>query len=75
VSSEVTTGIVSNHRMGIHALTGGLSCRHGFRRTHGQLQRFAQGSQVCIPWTNAIVLPEVNAGLTDTNLFGNFGNG
>jgi hypothetical protein len=57
------------------SITGGLSRRHGFRRSHGQFQSLAQGSQVCIPWTNAIVLPEVNAGLTDTDLFGNFGNG
>ena len=54
--------------------TGGLSYRHGFRRSHGQLQRLAQGRQVRIPWTNAIVLPEVNAGLTDTDLLGDFGN-
>src|ERR1700727_826410 len=55
--------------------TGSLSCRHGFRRSHGQLQRLAQCRQVRIPWTNAIVLPEVNAGLTDTDLLGAFGNG
>jgi hypothetical protein len=54
--------------------TGGLSYRHGFRRSHGQLQHIAQRRQVRIPWTNAIVLPEVNAGLADTDLLGNFGN-
>jgi hypothetical protein len=46
-----------------------------FVARRGSFSALQQGSQVCIPWTNAIVLPEVNAGLTDTDLLGDFGNG
>ena len=44
------------------------------RRPHWQLQHFAQGIQVGVPWPAVIRLPEVNAGLGDTDLFSDFGN-
>jgi hypothetical protein len=42
------------------------------RRAYRQLQHLAQCRQVCIAWPRTIGFPEVNAGLTDTDLLGNF---
>ena len=44
------------------------------RRPHGQLQHLAQCVQVRIPWPAVIRLPEIYAGLADTDLFSDFSN-
>jgi hypothetical protein len=51
-----------------------LPSRHLPRRPHWQLQHLAQGVQVGIPWSAVIRLPEVNAGLADTDLISDFRN-
>ena len=51
-----------------------LPSRHLPRRPDRQFQHLAQYAQIRRPWPTVIRLPEVNAGLTDTDLISNFGN-
>jgi hypothetical protein len=63
------------HTSGTSPPTGGSARRsHLPRRPHRQLQHLAQCTQVRIPWSAVIRLPEVNAGLADTDLISDFGN-
>src|SRR4051812_20496343 len=71
VTASATCGGGDGHRS--RPISGSTS-RHLPRRPHWQLQHLAQGVQVGIPWPAVIRLPEVNAGLADTDLISDFGN-
>jgi hypothetical protein len=41
-------------------------------RSDRQFQHLAERGQICSPWPTVISLPEIYAGLADTDLFSNF---
>ena len=50
-------------------------CRsHLPRRPDWQFQHFAERAQICIPWSNVIRFPKIDARRADADLFSNFGN-